>query len=123
MDASHAGEMNHYISGGTDVNYRITSGYIVLSKKLFTKEAVKPGSYLRWLLGLEGRWSKKVKNIIKDGQQVRVDYDKDDVVYLDDDFKNFVKRTKEAYGEAIEGQIFVAKLRGMRDFLEVSVEF
>ncbi len=105
------------------MNYRIIAGYLIIDKRLFTKESIVPGSYLRWLLGLEGQWSKKVKSIKREGKQVRVVYDKNDAIYLNDDLNNFVRKIQKTYGEGIKGEIIVSKLRGMRDFLDMKITF
>ncbi len=105
------------------MNYRITSGYFIMNKRFFSKESLRPGSYLRQMLGMEGQWSKKIKGIRREDDRVIVEYNRDDVVYLADDLHNFIRKMKEAYKDQIEGKITVSKLRGMVDFLEMTVEF
>lgn len=105
------------------MNYRIRSGHLVMSSRFFGREILKAGSYLRWLIGLEGRWSKKVTGISREGTRVHVRYQRDDLVYLNDDFTTFIEKVKEDYQGEMEGTITVAKLRGMVDFIDVTVKF
>ena len=105
------------------MKYRIVSGQIAVGRRFFGKEMMKNGSPLRRLLGLEGKWSKKVKGIAIKDDRVVINYSKFDTVYLEDDFQRFIQHMKEEYQDEISGKITVAKLRGMVDFFDVTVEF
>lgn len=105
------------------MNYRIKSGEFTVNKRFFGREVLKSGSFLRVLLGMEGKWSKKITGIEKRKDVVIVTYQRDDTVYLDDDFKRFIKKMQEEYQDQIHGWITVSKIRGMMDFLDFTVEF
>lgn len=105
------------------MNYRIKSGDLYMSKRFFGKEILKGGSPLRRLLGMDGKWSTKVMGIEKVNDLVHVTYGIHDVVYLDDDFKRFIAQVKKDYEGELRGQIIVSKIKGMMDFLDVTINF
>jgi hypothetical protein len=86
---------------------RITSGTIRMSKQFFAKEALKPGSYLRIIMGMNDSKSIKVKNIVKQDNQVIIKYIYSDRVILEEDFTTFFDEMKKIYGREIHGELFI----------------
>lgn len=104
------------------MNYRIVSGHIEVDKRFFGKESLRPGSHLRHMMGLDDQWSQKVQDIQRTADTVRITYGRYDNVYFEDDCHHFIHQMKKDYGDQISGKITVTKIRGMRDFLDMTFD-
>lgn len=110
------------ISRKESSNNYIIRGTLSMDKRFFAKESMKAGSYLRVLLGLEESYCKKVTQMDKEGQDIRIHYGHGELVFVPNDVQGFFKKVKDAYGNQIRGKVDVSIAYGLVDFIEIKVE-